>query len=120
MGTSTKPVPELGTISRATMLASDLIPAFIAALDALRERDDSSETLSTWDTVQAQIGAIERRMEEGNQWYFHSDEAMFDLEDLFDLLDEYAPEGCYFGAHEGDGSDFGFWWRRPGQEGGAA
>jgi hypothetical protein len=31
------------------------------------------------------------------------------LEDLFNALQEIAPPGTYFGAHVGDGSDFGFW-----------
>jgi hypothetical protein len=28
---------------------------------------------------------------------------------LIDALDEYAPAGTYFGAHEVVGADFGFW-----------
>lgn len=31
------------------------------------------------------------------------------LELLFDSLNGVAPDGTSFGAHEGDGSDFGFW-----------
>lgn len=31
------------------------------------------------------------------------------FEDMFDYLNEVAPKGMYFGAHIGDGSDYGFW-----------
>lgn len=43
---------------------------------------------------------------EGDYW---EDQASDDLHELFDILDAIAPEGCYFGAHEGDGSLYGFW-----------
>ena len=31
------------------------------------------------------------------------------LADMFDALNDIAPEGTHFGAHPGDGADFGFW-----------
>lgn len=31
------------------------------------------------------------------------------INDVFDVLNEYAPEGYYFGTLEGDGACFGFW-----------
>lgn len=43
---------------------------------------------------------------EGDYW---TEQASDDLQDLFDILDSIAPEGCYFGALEGDGSCYGFW-----------
>ena len=41
--------------------------------------------------------------------WWNSDDAAGLLESLFDTLDSYSPEGYYFGAHLGDGSDYGFW-----------
>ena len=43
---------------------------------------------------------------EGDYW---SEQATEDTMTLFDILDSIAPEGCYFGAIEGDGSCYGFW-----------
>lgn len=40
---------------------------------------------------------------------FEDDEAYYVLEALEDAMDDLAPEGCFFGAHPGDGSDFGWW-----------
>ena len=33
-----------------------------------------------------------------------------DISTLIDALNEYAPEGMYFGTLEGDGADFGWWY----------
>lgn len=44
-----------------------------------------------------------------NDGYYGSENADWDLEALFDALDHYALPGFYFGAHPGDGSDYGYW-----------
>jgi len=71
----------IGTVSHATMREEDLIPTFLYE--------------------------IEERMASDN--YFESDDAPEDLNALFGALGEYAPEFFYFGAHPGDGSDYGYW-----------
>ena len=43
---------------------------------------------------------------EGDYWL---EQASDDTNEIFDILDSIAPEGCYFGALEGDGSCYGFW-----------
>lgn len=43
---------------------------------------------------------------EGDYW---KEQASDDTFELFCILDGISPEGCYFGALEGDGSCYGFW-----------
>lgn len=90
--------PELyGTVIHGTLRSQDLVPAFMRLLKALRKPTGIS-------TIPR-----EARNDESHPWWDSEDCAYFLNETLFDKLNECAPEGFYFGAHPGDGSDFGFW-----------
>lgn len=82
-----------GSISHGTMRAEDIIPEFASVLKEL-------DTEGKYDDLISEAQNIED---------YNSDEADYILEDLSNALDYYAPEGHYFGAHIGDGSDYGFW-----------
>jgi hypothetical protein len=92
-------MPTEGTVSHGTMRSEDLIPSFEAVLDAAgldykSDRPDAvAKLLDGKDVTAAEQEAI----------------GFYVNEVLFELLDSIAPEGCYFGAHPGDGSDFGYW-----------
>ena len=88
----------MGSVSSGTMLPQDLIPSFLWELDHQKPCRREHRKL---------IREINSRMEQEN--YFPSDDAGFDLESLFDALNEYALPYFYFGAHPGDGADYGFW-----------
>jgi len=87
------------SVSINTMRREDLIPAFVATLWAI---DSTME-----NPLASQLRGIEADMEQAE--YYESEDSQYDLEWLFDTLDMYAPDGYYFGAHPGDGSDYGFW-----------
>jgi hypothetical protein len=95
-----QPQPSFGSISHGTMRAEDLIPAFA---DALRElcgdNADHVKLCNEADAIDFNLD-VDTLVKDGT---------LAILEELFDALDEYAPAYGYFGAHEGDGSDYGFW-----------
>lgn len=82
-----------GSISTGTMRGEDLIPAFADTLARLDKAGDYKGLL-------AEARAISD---------FASDDAGAVLEELFDALNSFAPDYGYFGAHPGDGADYGFW-----------
>ncbi len=86
-----------GSIISATLREQDLIPAFEGVLDIAGveyHRPPSVDKLLLGQSL------ADDEMEEVG-FYLN--------ETLFDLLDEIAPKGTYFGSHPGDGADFGFW-----------
>jgi len=90
----------IGTLIHGTLRDEDLLEAFadeLERLDAGREGviNEARELLA--------IDADEWTEEQ------HLDASYLINVTLFNALNEYAPPHVYFGAHEGDGSDFGFW-----------
>jgi len=88
----------IGTISHGTMLTQDLIESFVW------EVEDCSLSRGARALVRAANKWLAKESEDRDQ-----SEGDNILEELFDLMDSFAPPYCYFGASEGDGSDFGFW-----------
>jgi hypothetical protein len=97
-----------GTVIHATLREEDLIPAFLkVALECIRDKSGPPELTKRRVDIRVKLKYIERSLKGKN--YFNTETSGADIEDLFNILDELAPKGCYFGAHVGDGSDFGFW-----------
>lgn len=92
--------PLIGIVSHGTMRSEDLIPDFMDVLEVYNPKRakvlrSENPDIFTWledpDTEEPE---------------FTSE---FLNETLWDALNEIAPPYCYFGATEGDGTDYGFW-----------
>ena len=107
-----------GTVIEGTHRRRDLIPRFVDVLDFITEEStfeseaDKPERVKRLDAINDRLGQIERNMKK--EGYYGEDDSDYDLEWLFDTLDSFAKPGWHFGAHPGDGADFGFW---PNEEG---
>jgi len=96
------------SLIHATMLNKDLIPVFMEFL-SLMDPEKAKELNTKYPEMEK---ACKELAEDSykNIPYFESEESSYFLNEvLFDVLDSYSPEGFYFGANEGDLSDFGYW-----------
>lgn len=89
-----------GSISSGTLREEDLIPAFVDALRDLR---------GALPRAIAQHYASWHSLVHGSATTRGDADAAALCDELQDALQEYAPDYGYFGAHPGDGADFGFW-----------
>lgn len=95
--------PEPGTLIQATHRHEDLIPAFTQELFLLRPsvarylQDEYKEVYAA--LAHPELGDLDPADQDAPEL----------VDTLFIKLDEAAPDGYYFGAHPGNGSDFGFW-----------
>jgi hypothetical protein len=101
----------IGSISSGTMRDEDLFPVFVDTLRELAKIAHNKAHLEFCDEVQENIDAHyewEDNVDVGHE-YFNTDASGYDMEKLFDYLQEYTLPYFYFGSHPGDGADYGFW-----------
>jgi len=101
----------LGTVSHGTMRQEDLIPSFLGVLEEL-DKTRWQVLVEGHQDVLDRFGDLRLEWVAGSGEYIPDDKidsAHYLLDVLFDTLDDLAPEGYYFGANPGDGSDYGFW-----------
>lgn len=93
-----------GTVIHGTLRTCDLIPAFLGAVRIVAPDHYAGFIAAPFGPIPAHV------QDEGDasDWW-QSEDADALLEELTDILNDHAPEGYYFGAHPGDGADFGFW-----------
>ena len=111
--------PRIGSVSHGTLRADDLIPTFLDTLERLGGSDAVSAACR--DAVfPSHINVPEGPAPNyGYTWsdaespetraYLESDDAADDIRQLVDALNALAPDYTYFGTHEGDASDYGYW-----------
>jgi len=95
--TRLKQFAPLGTIIRATYIEADIINALAPVVQYFRPSftlpEDIAEYLAAGEDSESNECALSE--------YLNND--------LWELMQEFAAPGTYFGAHYGDGSDFGYW-----------
>jgi hypothetical protein len=96
-------------LSHGTMREEDLIPYFMDFLQNVKEK---CEITTIVDQIQKEVDSLEMIEHEGYSGPDYKDQetASYILnEDIWDLLNDIAPEFTYFGSSEGDGASYGFW-----------
>jgi hypothetical protein len=91
---------QLGSVSSGTMRKEDLMPVFVNELLAIDPENQ----------VASMIWAKYSEYEEDDETYWNLEESDYDLDDLFEEFNHVCDVPyIYFGAHPGDGADYGYW-----------
>lgn len=89
---------QLGSISTGTLRTEDLLPKFALAIISFVGRSEYGQINSTTLNQAIEVNSGEK-----------PSYPLDALESFQDALQELCPPFVYFGAHPGDGADFGFW-----------
>lgn len=96
-------------VSEATMRDEDLIESFMQFLRSVAEECRIRTPVSTLQREVDKLKVVEDAY--GQHYTDESKEKANSIlsEEIWPLMEDIAPGGCWFGSHPGDGACFGFW-----------
>ena len=107
-----KQVDFAGTVSEATMRPQDVL---LACMEVLAEyhparHKDIILAITGKDNIDDARNTYEDMRLDCNHeiWLYGALDYVLN-EDIFNAMNDIAPVGYYFGAHVGDGADYGYW-----------
>jgi len=95
---------QIGTISEGTLKTEDIGNNLIWHMDRL---DLDTNDLNTFNKLKKEFSDEIEHLEESEEEYSEKLENIFD--EIKEIADNYTPDYCYLGMHQGDGADFGVW-----------
>jgi len=92
-----------GSVSSGTLRSDDLIPRFLDVAEEIAERLKNDYNIGECAAYRKRYNSLSDNAPEEDWDYL--------LDEITCLMNELSmcPDGYYFGAHPGDGADFGFW-----------
>ena len=102
----------MGSVSHGTLRSQDLVESFYNELEwQLQRQDRTPEDREEIDKLHYVLGDCGDECWDADGNVVDNEELLSEWinETLIDALNQFSPAYCSFGAHEGDGSDFGYW-----------
>lgn len=91
------------SISKGTLIPKDLVCAIKAFNNGYIRNLELEALIEEYESFE------EETLDDKTKSYLNEVNLNEIVQEIFDALNELSPEGYYFGAHPGNGSDFGFW-----------
>lgn len=102
-----KTVDFTGTVTSLTMRVQDVLPALMDVL--VKYYPEAYKVVTSAISIELDTGYTEICNDHDDPAWDTEIISWITHEIAWDAMEEIAPEGYYFGAHAGDGCDYGFW-----------
>jgi len=94
------------SVSTGTMKTEKVLPALVTFI---KMHSKVCRIEIAYSKVQEKVDQLSYEDDDNYDYNSLNSATEILFSEVFFILNDIAPKGCYFGSHVGDGSDYGFW-----------